>query len=105
MPSMVFISHSSKDRATADAICAHLESAGIAPRSQGHTYLLFAICYLSFGLKGRSLSLARLAVLRLNAVCAIHFQIVPETDAGSFNPVAGQHRLANRVRSQQEEYG
>ncbi|MFZ0506265.1 MAG: TIR domain-containing protein [Chthoniobacterales bacterium] len=33
---MVFISHSSKDRATADAICAHLESAGIkcwiAPR-------------------------------------------------------------------------
>jgi predicted ATPase len=36
MPSMVFISHSSKDRATADAICAHLESAGIkcwiAPR-------------------------------------------------------------------------
>src|SRR5258708_6993085 len=37
MPSMVFISHSSKDRATADAICAHLESAGIqcwiAPRN------------------------------------------------------------------------
>ncbi|HXM26127.1 MAG TPA: TIR domain-containing protein, partial [Chthoniobacterales bacterium] len=36
MPSMVFISHSSKDRATADAICAYLESAGIncwiAPR-------------------------------------------------------------------------
>src|ERR1700756_3427717 len=36
MPSMVFISYSSKDRATADAICAHLESAGIncwiAPR-------------------------------------------------------------------------
>jgi predicted ATPase len=36
MSSMVFISHSSKDRATADAICAHLESAGIkcwiAPR-------------------------------------------------------------------------
>jgi TIR domain len=36
MPSMIFISHSSKDRATADAICAHLESAGIkcwiAPR-------------------------------------------------------------------------
>jgi TIR domain/NACHT domain len=36
MPSMVFISHSSKDRATADAICVHLESAGIkcwiAPR-------------------------------------------------------------------------
>jgi tetratricopeptide (TPR) repeat protein len=36
MPSMVFISHSSKDRPTADAICAHLESAGIncwiAPR-------------------------------------------------------------------------
>src|SRR5260370_8846969 len=36
MPSMVFISHSSKDRATADAICAHLEAAGIncwiAPR-------------------------------------------------------------------------
>src|SRR5258708_4608123 len=36
MPSMVFISHSSKDRATADAICTHLESAGIncwvAPR-------------------------------------------------------------------------
>ena len=34
---MVFISHSSKDRATADAICAHLESAGIncwiAPRN------------------------------------------------------------------------
>jgi TIR domain len=33
---MVFISHSSKDRATADAICTHLESAGIkcwiAPR-------------------------------------------------------------------------
>jgi hypothetical protein len=33
---MVFISHSSKDRSTADAICAHLESAGIncwvAPR-------------------------------------------------------------------------
>src|SRR4030088_2703871 len=33
---MVFISHSSKDRATADAICSHLESAGIncwiAPR-------------------------------------------------------------------------
>jgi len=33
---MVFISHSSNDRATADAICAHLESAGIkcwiAPR-------------------------------------------------------------------------
>src|ERR1700746_1048234 len=33
---MVFISHSSKDRATADAICAHLESAGmncgVAPR-------------------------------------------------------------------------
>jgi hypothetical protein len=29
MPSMVFISHSSKDRPTADAICAHLESAGI----------------------------------------------------------------------------
>ena len=33
---MVFISHSSKDRETADAICAHLESAGIkcwiAPR-------------------------------------------------------------------------
>jgi hypothetical protein len=26
---MVFISHSSKDRAAADAICAHLESAGI----------------------------------------------------------------------------
>jgi hypothetical protein len=26
---MVFISHSSKDRSTADAICAHLESAGI----------------------------------------------------------------------------
>ena len=37
MPSMVFISHSSKDRETADAICAHLESAGIkcwvAPRN------------------------------------------------------------------------
>ena len=36
MPSMVFISHSSKDRVTADPICAHLESAGIkcwiAPR-------------------------------------------------------------------------
>src|SRR5246500_3809831 len=36
LPSMVFISHSSKDRETADAICAHLESAGmkcwIAPR-------------------------------------------------------------------------
>jgi len=36
MPSMVFISHSSKDRPTGDAICAHLESAGIkcwiAPR-------------------------------------------------------------------------
>jgi len=36
MPSMIFISHSSKDRPTADAICAHLESAGIkcwiAPR-------------------------------------------------------------------------
>src|SRR5260221_9185174 len=36
MPSMVFISHSSKDRETADAICAHLEFAGIncwiAPR-------------------------------------------------------------------------
>src|SRR5260221_3050761 len=36
MPSMVFISHSSKDRPTADAICTHLESAGIncwiAPR-------------------------------------------------------------------------
>ncbi len=36
MPSKVFISHSSKDQATADAICAHLESAGIkcwiAPR-------------------------------------------------------------------------
>src|SRR6267378_3874 len=34
---MVFISHSSKDQATADAICAHLESAGIncwiAPRN------------------------------------------------------------------------
>jgi hypothetical protein len=33
---MIFISHPSKDRATADAICAHLESAGIhcwiAPR-------------------------------------------------------------------------
>jgi predicted ATPase len=37
MPSMVFISHSSKDRETADAICTHLESAGIdcwiAPRN------------------------------------------------------------------------
>jgi TIR domain/NACHT domain len=37
MPSMVFISHSSKDRVTADAICTHLESAGlscwIAPRN------------------------------------------------------------------------
>jgi hypothetical protein len=36
MPSMVFISHSTKDRPTAEAICAHLESAGIkcwiAPR-------------------------------------------------------------------------
>src|ERR1700730_14929568 len=36
MPSMVFISHSSKDRETADMICTHLESAGIkcwiAPR-------------------------------------------------------------------------
>jgi tetratricopeptide (TPR) repeat protein len=36
MPSMVFISHSSKDRETADTICVHLESAGIkcwiAPR-------------------------------------------------------------------------
>jgi hypothetical protein len=36
MPSSVFISHSSKDQATADAICKHLESAGIkcwiAPR-------------------------------------------------------------------------
>src|SRR5258708_8968309 len=36
MPSMVCISHSSKDRETADAICAHLASAGIrcwiAPR-------------------------------------------------------------------------
>jgi hypothetical protein len=36
MPSMVFISHSSKDRPTADAICVHLEAAGIkcwiAPR-------------------------------------------------------------------------
>jgi hypothetical protein len=36
MPSHVFISHSSKDQATADAICNHLESAGlkcrIAPR-------------------------------------------------------------------------
>jgi TIR domain-containing protein len=36
MPSLVFISHSSKDRETADAICAYLESAGIkcwiAPR-------------------------------------------------------------------------
>ena len=29
MPSMVFISHSSKDQAIADAICAHLESAAI----------------------------------------------------------------------------
>jgi hypothetical protein len=37
MPSMVFISHSSKDRPTANAICAHLESNGvncwIAPRN------------------------------------------------------------------------
>lgn len=36
MESNVFISHSSKDKATADAICEHLESAGIrcwiAPR-------------------------------------------------------------------------
>jgi hypothetical protein len=36
MPAMVFISHSSKGQATADAICSHLESAGIkcwiAPR-------------------------------------------------------------------------
>src|ERR1700737_5375566 len=36
MPSMVFITHARKDRATADAVCAHLESAGIncwiAPR-------------------------------------------------------------------------
>jgi hypothetical protein len=36
MPATVFISHSSNDRPTADAICAHLESAGIkcwiAPR-------------------------------------------------------------------------
>ena len=29
MPSIVFISRSSKDQATADAICDHLESAGI----------------------------------------------------------------------------
>jgi hypothetical protein len=29
MPSKVFISHSSKDQATADAICSYLESAGI----------------------------------------------------------------------------
>src|SRR5260221_14088995 len=29
MPSVVFISHSSKDRATAGAICTHLESDGI----------------------------------------------------------------------------
>jgi TIR domain-containing protein len=29
MPSMIFISHSSNDRATADAISTHLESAGI----------------------------------------------------------------------------
>ena len=37
MPSMVFISHASEDRSTADAICTHLESAGIdcwiAPRN------------------------------------------------------------------------
>ena len=61
MPSMVFISHSSKDRVTADAICAHLESAGIncwiAPRNiepgaplestkSGHG--IFVICYLLF---------------------------------------------------------
>src|SRR6516162_3275897 len=36
MASMIFISHSTKDRPTADAICAHLESIGlncwIAPR-------------------------------------------------------------------------
>jgi hypothetical protein len=44
-------------------------------------YLSFAICYLSFGLKGRRLSLARIAELRLNAVCANHFQIVHEIDA------------------------
>ncbi len=41
----------------------------------------FAICYLSFGLKGRRLSLARIAVVRLNAICANHFQIVHEIDA------------------------
>jgi hypothetical protein len=38
---------------------------------------------------GRRLSLARRAELRLNAVCAIHFQIVPEMGASSFNPVVG----------------
>ena len=36
MPSLVFISHASEDRSTADAICTRLESAGIdcwiAPR-------------------------------------------------------------------------
>jgi hypothetical protein len=95
MPSMVFISHSSKDRATADAICAHLESAGIN-------------CWIEIDFTGgtggselrgiprskrepldRRLSLARLVELRLNAVCAVHFQIVDEMDASLFNPVAG----------------
>ena len=47
----------------------------------GTAYLSFAICYLSFGLKGRRLSLARIVELRLNAVCANHFQIVHEIDA------------------------
>jgi len=51
------------------------------------------------------MSLARLAELRLNAVCAIHFQIVHEMDASSFNPVVGWQCLASRVRSHQEEYG
>jgi len=43
--------------------------------------LSFAIGYLSFGLQGRRLSLARIAEFRLNAVCANHFQIVREIDA------------------------
>jgi len=67
-------------------------------------YLSFAICYLSFGLKGRRLSLARIGELGLNAVCANHLQIVHEIDASQFALAANSRCLASRVRSHKEEY-
>jgi multidrug efflux pump len=49
MPSMVFISHSSKDRPTADAICAHLKDEPILILAAlAAVYVILEILYESY---------------------------------------------------------